>query len=182
MTWWLRGGIFLSWLGYSVSTLAQIQVLGVIGHSESLARYVPLLNADALATQSAEFPPLATRMANWAQAASVPRFPVNTPTLSPGTVEARTVNLPYIKRPVFLLGFDDLSRQWLRRYRARLAMIQAEGMVVNVESADQFAQLQQEATVNGIALELAPVPGTRVANMLDIRHYPVLISTRLLEQ
>ncbi len=104
-------------------------------------------------------------------------FPVHTPELSPGPVATQAVNLS-MPTPVFLIGEDKASQDWLDRYRERLQQIQATGLVVEVSSLEAFAQLKAKAG----NLPLAPVSGTELAKQLGLSHYPVLITQRVLEQ
>jgi len=105
-------------------------------------------------------------------------LPVTTPELTPGALEPQTVSLPYLERPIFVIGADPLSQDWLQRYRQRLLTLQAIGLVVNVQTPAQFAQLKQLGT----PLELVALSGSSLAKQFGLQHYPVLISTSRIEQ
>lgn len=104
-------------------------------------------------------------------------FPVTTPELSPGIEQRRSVKLNAIT-PVFLIGSDGQSRQWLLQFKDRLAAIGATGLVVAVPSLEAFKNLQALAP----GLNLSPVAGSDLAIQLGLKHYPVLISANGIEQ
>jgi len=104
-------------------------------------------------------------------------LPVRSALLSPGKVERRPMDTTGL-RPLFLVGDDELSRTWLRQRAASLRDLIAVGLVVNVESAEGLADLRDLAP----GLTLSPVSGDDLAQRLEIRHYPVLITATGLEQ
>jgi integrating conjugative element protein (TIGR03765 family) len=105
-------------------------------------------------------------------------LPVKTPALSPGKVESRRIDRPYLERPVFIVGADGLSLRWLAVHQARLKQHQAIGIAVNVDTAEHLQQLQQAAG----GLVIYPLAGDALAEQLDLTHYPVLISPTRIEQ
>ncbi|MDO8828242.1 integrating conjugative element protein [Methylophaga sp.] len=105
-------------------------------------------------------------------------LPVTSPTLSPGKVEARSLDRRYLERPVFMVGADGLSLRWLAVHQARLKQHQAIGIAVNVDTAEHLQQLQQAAG----GLVIYPLAGDALAEQLDLTHYPVLISPTRIEQ
>lgn len=105
-------------------------------------------------------------------------FPVKTANLTPGDVPRRVVELPQLPTPLFLIGTDPRSRDWLLQYRNRLQNAQAVGLVVEAASLAEFHAL--EAIADGLSLTPAPVP--QLAKHLGLAHYPVLISRTLIEQ
>jgi integrating conjugative element protein (TIGR03765 family) len=105
-------------------------------------------------------------------------LPVTTPDLTPGKVLPKAVSIPYLERPVFIIGADVFSLQWLQRHRERLNTLHAVGWVVNVENAKQLAQLKQQAA----PLELVALSGSELAQQFGLSHYPVLISSARIEQ
>lgn len=107
-----------------------------------------------------------------------PRVPVITPTMSPGKVFPRSIHHPYLSNPIFIIGYDKISLSWLQEHKEKLRQNHAIGIVVNVQTEKQVNQLQQAAG----GIEITPVPGTKVAKQLSLEHYPVLISSTLIEQ
>ena len=105
-------------------------------------------------------------------------LPVITPELTPGNVAPKTLSIPYLERPLFIIGADALSLQWLQQHRERLNTLHAVGWVVNVQTAAQLAQLKQQS----VPLELVALPGSELAQQFGLSHYPVLISSARIEQ
>lgn len=104
-------------------------------------------------------------------------LPVRSAHLSPGDVPRRVIRAPGL-RPLFLIGDDARSRAWLRRRQAALRELQAVGLVVNVESMAALTALRRLAP----DLTLSPTSGDDLAQRLDLRHYPVLITSTGIEQ
>jgi len=106
------------------------------------------------------------------------RFPIRTPSLTPGLVESQQVKFPHLPRPVFLLGNDDTSKAWLKQYRSRLIEAHAIGLIVN---ADNESDVQAVRQIGG-SIELVAAPAESLAKQLNLKHYPVLISKSRIEQ
>ncbi len=105
-------------------------------------------------------------------------LPVRTPEMTPGAVAPQTLKMPYLERPVFVVGADRLSAHWLQKHRQRLNTLHAVGLVVNVNTGGQLAQLKQIAA----PLELYALPGSSFAKQFALSHYPALISASRIEQ
>lgn len=105
-------------------------------------------------------------------------LPVTSERLSPGRVEGRKLRLPAGFTPIFLIGDDDLSRQWLAQRSDILRDMNAVGLVVQVKDEPSLQALRAEAA----GLELRPVSGDGLAGRLGLQHYPVLISANGIEQ
>ena len=103
-------------------------------------------------------------------------LPVRSRLLTPGRVEPRPMNVPGLM-PFFLVGDDDVSRQWLRERGDMLRGLGASGLVVNVESLDALQALRRLAP----GLTLSPVSGDDLAQRLRLTHYPALITTTGIE-
>ena len=104
-------------------------------------------------------------------------LPIRSPSLRPGPVENRPVNLPGITA-LFLIGDDPRSHTWLKQRLPDLQRLGAAGLVVNVESAATLQALRDSAP----GLSLTPVPGDDLAQRLGLRGYPVLITATAIEQ
>ncbi|MBZ9559054.1 integrating conjugative element protein [Halomonas coralii] len=105
-------------------------------------------------------------------------LPIESRRLSPGRVPARSIELPDGFTPIFLIGDDDLSRQWLAQRGDVLRDMNAVGLVVQVRNEQSLQALRAEAS----GLELRPASGDDLAGRLGLRHYPVLISRHGVEQ
>ncbi|SJM91032.1 PFL_4695 family integrating conjugative element protein [Crenothrix polyspora] len=156
--------------------MAEPVVIFDTGKTQSLAAYLPAIK-----------PPTQTAFTAQTTAASLNAerlpilshsLPMTTPELTPGNVALKTLSIPYLERPVFIIGADALSLQWIQRHRERLDTLHAVGWVVNVENAEQLAQLKQQAA----PLELVALSGSELAQQFGLSHYPVLISSARMEQ
>ena len=109
------------------------------------------------------------------------QLPIRTPQVAPGPVDPRPLPLPdgvALPRPFFLVGTDRLSRDWLARHRNRLIDIQAIGMLVDADTAEDVAAIKAIAE----GLPILPASASDIVAPLQITHVPVLISERGIEQ
>lgn len=104
-------------------------------------------------------------------------FPIHSPSLSPGDVDAKAVALN-VPRPFFLVGNDGRSQNWVSAYCGRLKAINAAGIMVEVENLCQFKAMAD--TCPGLAL--TPMRTDALAKQLALSHYPALVSGRRIEQ
>ena len=81
-------------------------------------------------------------------------------------------------RPLFLVGADEVSLNWLREHRERLMHIGAVGLIVQAEGE---ADIEKVRAVAG-ELQLATGSGAMLAEHFGIAHYPVLIGPEWIEQ
>ena len=83
-----------------------------------------------------------------------------------------------LPEPIFIVGDDALSKTWMNHYQKRLAALHTKGFVVNVASQADMKTLRQQFH----QLSLMPMPGDTLAQWLHLKHYPALISDKLIEQ
>jgi integrating conjugative element protein (TIGR03765 family) len=107
----------------------------------------------------------------------VDMLPVRSALLTPGTVGRREIQAPGL-RPLFLVGDDERSHEWLRHRADTLLALGAVGLVVNIESPTGLTELRRLAP----GLILSPVSADDLARRLHINHYPVLITATGIEQ
>jgi len=108
-----------------------------------------------------------------------PAYPVRTPGMSPGLVDARKTQMPQlVAAPFFLVGNDPLSRDWLARFGGRLSKMGAVGFLVQVESDADLQSIRQLAP----GLPITPLDASALAKTLGLSHYPVLVSAGLIDQ
>ena len=124
----------------------------------------------SLATSAEPSNPPATTTLNWV-------LPVRSARLSPGAVPPRTLRLPGMT-PLFLVGQDTASLQWLSRHAQALKELGANGLAVEVDDARALRRIQMTAP----KLNIWPVSGDDIAERLELKHYPVLITPTGLEQ
>lgn len=108
------------------------------------------------------------------------RFPIRSG-MVPGVLseaQARTASglfrPEWLAHPVFLVGTDPLSRQWLSQHRQALIALGASGLVVQAESERAFKQVQQLAG----GASLAPMVGdwlTTTLRRAGVQTYPLLV-------
>ncbi|OOF53746.1 integrating conjugative element protein [Rodentibacter genomosp. 2] len=94
-----------------------------------------------------------------------------------GQVESKQINLPGAM-PIFLIGFDETSKQWLIANYQELVQQQATGLVINVNTAEELAELRHLAP----ELSLMPVAADTLSDRLGIYHYPLLMTDSLISQ
>lgn len=104
-------------------------------------------------------------------------MPVGSTRLSPGPVVSRPMQAPGLT-PLFIVGDDELSRQWLVSRASALKQMNAVGLVVNVSSRQRLNALRALVP----ELVLSPVAGDDIAVRLGLVHYPVLITATAIEQ
>ncbi|WAH60974.1 integrating conjugative element protein [Pseudomonas silvicola] len=104
-------------------------------------------------------------------------LPIHSARLSPGPVTPRVLDIPGMT-PLFLVGQDPLSLQWLAEHAQALQALGASGLAV--EAADSGALQRIQATAPEIPIW--PVSGDDIAARLQLEHYPVLITPTALEQ
>ncbi len=105
-------------------------------------------------------------------------LPVVTDAMTPGRVQARKINRPFLTQPIFIVGFDKLSLIWLKENRAQLKQHHATGIAVNVKTRKELLDLVQAS--GGLAIN--PVSGNKISRQLSLMHYPVLVSSTRIEQ
>ncbi|TYA23477.1 integrating conjugative element protein [Aggregatibacter actinomycetemcomitans] len=104
-------------------------------------------------------------------------LPVVSHRLSPGHITPVSMNLSGIQ-PIFLIGADNTSAQWLKNNYQQLVAMHATGLVVNVKTVDELMTLRRLAP----ELPLLPTPGNDLAERLKLQHYPALLTESGLSQ
>ena len=82
--------------------------------------------------------------------------------------EAAHIKEQFVERPLFIIGFDDVSINWLQANQNYLAGKRAVGLVVNIETKNQMVLLRQLAG-NDCSYRHT---WERNGAALNIRHYP----------
>ena len=106
------------------------------------------------------------------------RFPLTT-ALKPGRLVAGDAgkglfDAHWLAHPIFVLGTDDLSFQWLQQHRQTLQALGASGLVIEASSETKFKDLQSFA--GGVSV--APVRGPWLEQKLlsgRIGTYPLVV-------
>jgi len=105
-------------------------------------------------------------------------FPIETPLMSPGKFETRSIDLPQLPQPLFIIGSDELSKNWLKQHVEQLKQIKAIGFLVQAKNESDFKTIKSIAD----GLVIIPLSGNQLAVQWNIDHYPVLISRKAIEQ
>ena len=106
-------------------------------------------------------------------------LPIRTPEMAPGVVRPRGPQATAAgARPLFLIGSDSRSLDWLEAHRETLIDLGAVGMLIEADSVAAVRQVAARAE----GLQVLPASGSELARALGLRHYPVLISSRGIEQ
>ncbi|MCC3701657.1 integrating conjugative element protein [Rouxiella badensis] len=111
------------------------------------------------------------------QSGEAAMLPVFTPEMTPGVVQTRQLDLKGFGT-MFMIGEDEFSREWLSQNSVELASLHAIGLVVNVTHLPSLQALRELAP----DIQLVPVAASELSQRLQIRHYPVLISDRVMTQ
>jgi integrating conjugative element protein (TIGR03765 family) len=165
--------LFLFILGFPALAHAELIVVEDLGGTSALPYYRALnLIPDSTPSPLAYLPPVAIKRYGEAD-----MLPVKSIRLSPGKVDARALSAPGLQ-PLFLVGDDDLSREWLKTRGDVLRELNAVGLVVNVANPAALENLRRLAD----GLEMAPASADQLAELLQLSHYPVLITATGLEQ
>ena len=155
----------------SCAVAAPLTVIEDTGEAEPLAPYLSVFGMHD------EIPDNDTPTLGSGAAESSLQFPIHTPELAPGRVVRRALQTP-TTAPLFIVGCDSVSRQWLAAHRVELKKFGATGLVVEVPDESSFRALI--ALADG--LPLLPAAGSDLAAALGLTHYPVLITKGHLEQ
>lgn len=108
----------------------------------------------------------------------IPEFPIETPSMTPDIVDPLSISLPYLQVPLFIIGNDLLSKQWLSNRKQQLISVGAVGMLIEATSLEEVNAIKRL----GEGLQIYPASGRDIAAQLGLKHYPVLISRNGIEQ
>ena len=97
-------------------------------------------------------------------------LPITTPSMQPGKATVTPKALRYLQQPLFLVGADQVSRDWLAERREQLIQLGAVGLLV--EAVLAIAE----------GLRLVPASAEGFAAKLGLTHYPILLSKEGWEQ
>jgi integrating conjugative element protein (TIGR03765 family) len=89
-----------------------------------------------------------------------------------GADEARNIPAHLLTQPMFIVGYDRVSANWLQSNVDVLEEKRAVGLVVNVDTPQQMERLLE---LTGRRLALTPMSGDQLAKAINLRHYPVFI-------
>jgi len=99
-------------------------------------------------------------------------LPITTPSMQPGKATVTPKALRYLQRPLFLVGADQMSRDWLAEKRDQLVRIGAVGLLVEAKDRQEVEAVLKIAE----GLRLVPASADGFATQLGLTHYPILLS------
>jgi len=172
--------LFLLLTGWALPALSQPPRLQVLYDSGDTVPLAPLLQASGLDDDEPVQSPPTTDTQPLMSQALAQRSVVRSPGLSPGVQTRKPTGKAgtLLPRPLFLVGADEASLNWLREHRERLMHIGAVGLIVQAEGE---ADIEKVRAVAG-ELQLATGSGAMLAEHFGITHYPVLIGPEWIEQ
>jgi len=177
-------GLFLL-LALPMSVWAELTVIYDSGQTRPIAPY--LKSIQQIESQSAkvsESNPIKERgQLGAAQISNL--LPIHSPEMTSGTITTSAASQQALNRlvlgnarPFFLVGSDALSQRWLIARREELLRLGAVGMLIQAETEADVRRIA--ALARGLSVTLGSA--TDIAKALGIDRYPVLISTKGIEQ
>jgi integrating conjugative element protein (TIGR03765 family) len=158
-------------------------VLGDSGRTRPLAAYLEVVNVERGTAVRERVHHTRQGRGVAADAAAI-GLPARTPQMRSGAM-ARSAPSPELLRrlerlpqPVFLVGADARSLDWLRRHRARLAEHGAVGFLVEASAEADLKAVRRA----GDGLAIVPASASMLAEVLGLTRYPVLLSAGGIEQ
>ncbi|MGC6360259.1 integrating conjugative element protein [Bisgaard Taxon 45] len=148
----------------SLPVHAELQVIADLGGESAVRFYEPI---QPIIDETSPTPSIPSVLSE------ADLLPIVSHFMTPGAVESQKFDLPGML-PIFLVGEDVLSQQWLSVNRDKLLQMQAMGMVVHVSNLESLNRLREIAG----PLPLMPVSGDDLAQRLHLTHYPILIDSR----
>lgn len=106
------------------------------------------------------------------------QLPITTPSMSPGEVTVTPKSLRYLQRPLFLVGADALSKEWLVEKREQLIQVGAVGLLIEAKDRSEV----EDILVLSEGLRVIPASAEGFAAKLGLTHYPILLSKSGWEQ
>lgn len=105
-------------------------------------------------------------------------FPLKVKGLEVGRVEKRGAEFPQLTSPVCVIGSDDQSLSWLVSYYDQLVKLGARCLLVQVKDQKQLARVAKFSKDIPVMPDLTGIS----VQLFKLKHYPVLISKKWIEQ
>jgi integrating conjugative element protein (TIGR03765 family) len=153
-------------------------------HTQSMETYMRIFKAparfslpDSAENRKALQQEIAARAKAHGHAGGV-RVPIRTSNMRPARIESRDAYFPNLVTPVFIVGADANSLAWLRTWREVLFNVGAVGWVVQAEDAGELRAIAEA----GRGLRMMTLDGESIPEVFGVSSYPVLITSRAIEQ
>jgi len=95
-----------------------------------------------------------------------------------GKVTVTPKALRYLQRPLFLVGSDTVSKEWLAEKREQLIQVGAVGLLIEAKDRSEVEGI----LVLAEGLRIIPASAEGFAAKLGLTHYPILLSKEGWEQ
>jgi integrating conjugative element protein (TIGR03765 family) len=162
----------ISWLiGFSAGVVLNAQSAEVVYKGRETISTQPFYSSIKQKTAQSSLRPKRHAGANPLKLQN--RLPVKSTLLSPG--EPRIVAQPQ-QLPVFIVSGDQQSYEWVKAEIETLKRIGAQGIVVAVDSMNDWRRIQQFAASQKVPINV--VNGDAIAKAYNIHTYPTLILDR----
>lgn len=138
---------------------------------QSTSSYMPKKNSNAKQQVQARFEKQHNMLKN-------PYLPVITKNMTVGPIsdsEAKEIRYEMLQKALFIVGYDPVSMNWMRQNKELLSEKGAIGLVVNIETKEQLAEMRN---IVGEEVILQPTPGDSLAEHVNIRHYPFYVDNQ----
>ena len=161
-----RALVIIVLIGISCAVQAAPKLIAVVGNTIGAKQYLSIIQPRAYKPKSLN--PQKTYKFD---------YRTRTKGLTPGEVASKQVDIPNMVQPIFLVGDDEKSITWLRKYKHKLHQLNALGLMVNVQSGKSYKEFSAKTGVH-----VMPVNGAIFIKRYGLKHYPVLITKHLIEQ
>ena len=143
---------------------ASLVNIGVVGETVSSAGYIKLIDKKT--------PAIASGHINMEGI-----FGHHVKNFTVGDVVNRHQSIKLVDKPIFIVGADSRSKKWLLAHKLRLKKLGAIGYVVNVDSLAEYHAFSSET-----GAYLQPMSSDYLVKKYNIKHYPVFINNKSIEQ
>lgn len=103
-------------------------------------------------------------------------FPVTTSLMQPGVMQSQSLPLPiepWLTRPIFFIGDDSESANWIKKNETLLLTLGAIGVVIQVPDVQTFKKLRRSTSLSLVPHEAVSIQ--RRLNAIGVRQFPVLL-------
>ena len=162
-------------LAFFPAAVMALTVIQASNDTVSLIPYVTSMGNDETPTNSLALTP--EQVANLKPfSVEASQFPLESP-LSAGKVDTHAVNLPALTQPLFVIGDDTFSLQWLQQNTAALKKMHAVGLITNVGSELRYKTIEQTS-----GWVLLPVSLEGIESLVPVTHLPFLLTATAVMQ
>ena len=99
------------------------------------------------------------------------RLPVNSQ-IQAGVIKRHQLSIVNFSSPLFVIGDDAVSRDWLFKHAAQMKAMNALGFITNVDTKVRLQQLEEIA-----GFPLMPVNVDDLSELLQVSHYPFVFES-----